>query len=68
MELRESGDTNDVDPEKGKDGVDTDQELETVDTTQKLKSPQTSTHCGKGDTGENTWFGRLRPQVERKNH
>ena len=61
MKQRESGDTNDVDPEKGEDRVDTGQELETVDTTHKLKSPQASTHCGKGDTGENAWFGRLRP-------
>ena len=68
VEQRESGDTNDVDPEKGEDRVDTGQELETDDTTQKLKSPQASTHCGKGDTGEDTWFRRLCPRVKRKNH
>ena len=70
VEQRESGDTNDVDPEKGEDRVDTGQELETVDTTRPEAelSPQASTHCTKGNTVENTWFVRLHPRVKRKNH
>ena len=68
MELSESGDTNNSDPEKREDRVQTAQELKTVDNSQELESPQSSTHCRKRYKGKNTWSTRLRPRVKKRNH
>ena len=68
MELSESGDTNNSDPEKREDRVHTAQELETVDNSQGPESPQSSTHCRKKYKGKNTWSRRLRPRVKKRNH